>query len=49
VSPEIPTARSRELRELLLRHRRSVLAADLVEASALRPEDDEILTDAIAV
>ena len=105
VSPENPTARSRELRELLLRHRPAVLAAaarhgasnvrifgsvargdarpesdidllidvepsrsllelagllvelqdilgvrvDLVEASALRPEDDDILTDAVAV
>jgi predicted nucleotidyltransferase len=105
VSPQTPTARSRELRELLLRHRPALLAAaarhgasnvrlfgsvargdarpesdidllidvepsrslfelagllielqdilgvrvDLVEASALRPEDDDILTDAVAV
>lgn len=105
VSPQIPTTRSRELRELLLLRRPAVLAAaarhgasnvrifgsvargdarpesdldllvdvepsrsllelagllielqdilgvrvDLVEASALRPEDDDILTDAVAV
>jgi predicted nucleotidyltransferase len=105
VSAQSPTARSRELRELLFRHRPAVLAAaarhgasnvrvfgsvargdagpesdidllidvepsrslfelagllvelqqilrvrvDLVEASALRPGDDDILADAIAV
>jgi predicted nucleotidyltransferase len=105
MSADPPTARSRELRELLLRHRPALLAAaarygasnvrvfgsvargdarpesdidllidiepsrslfelagllveledilgvhvDLVEASALRPGDDDILSDAIAV
>ena len=105
VSQRTPTTRSRELRDLLVRHRRPLLAAaarhgvsnvrvfgsvargdarpesdidllidvepsrslfeiadlmvelegilgvrvDLVEASTLRPEDDDILTDAIAV